>query len=41
MIAWMRGELAELLQNNQLRAGVSRRPWPKDSEGAGAQLSDH
>lgn len=33
-------KLAELLQNDQLRP-VPRRPWPKGSEGAGAQLFDH
>jgi hypothetical protein len=34
-------KLAELLHHNQLQLGLSRRPWPKNSEGASAQLSDH
>jgi transposase len=33
-------KLAELLQNTTT-PGVSRKPWPKGYEGAGAQLLDH
>jgi len=34
-------KLAELLHNNQLAFGLSRRPRPANLEGIGAQLSDH